>query len=38
MVLQRLSLLLQVYRNLDPVQYVKWHPSGTLGQLRENEK
>ncbi len=38
MVLQRLSLLLQVYRNLDPVQYVKWHPGGTLGQLRENEK
>lgn len=38
MVLQRLSLLLQVYRNLDPVQYVKWHPGGALGQLRENEK
>lgn len=37
-VIQRLSLLLQVYRNLDPVQYVKWHPGGTLGSLRENEK
>lgn len=37
-VIQRLSLLLQVYRNLDPVQYVKWHPGGTLGSLREDEK
>lgn len=37
-VIQRLSLLLQTYRNLDPVQYVKWHPGGALGSLRENEK
>ena len=36
-VLQRLSLLLQVYRKLDPVQYVKWHPGGTLGHLRDGE-
>lgn len=37
-VIQRLSLLLQSHRNLDPAQYVKWHPGGTLGNLRENEK
>lgn len=37
-VIQRLSLLLQTYRNIDPAQYVKWHPGGTLGDLRENEK
>ena len=37
-VLQRLSLLLQVYRKLDPVQYVKWHPGGALGRLREGEE
>jgi len=24
--------------NLTPAQYVKRHPGGTLGQLRENEK
>ena len=35
-VLQRLSLLLQVYRKLDPVQYVKWHPGGALGHLRRD--
>ncbi len=38
LVLQRLSLLLQVYRSLDPVQYVKWHPGGTLGHLRDSER
>ena len=37
-VIQRLSLLLQAYRNLDPAQYIKWHPGGTLGNLRDNEK
>ncbi len=37
-VIQRLSLLLQTYRNLDPAQYIKWHPGGTLGKLRDNEK
>lgn len=36
-VIQRLSLILQTYRKLDPIQYVKWHPGGTLGNLRENE-
>lgn len=37
-VIQKLSLILQAYRKLDPVQYVKWHPGGTLGNLRENER
>ena len=37
-VIQRLSLLLQTYRNIDPAQYVKWHPGGTLGNLRDDEK
>lgn len=37
LVIQRLSLLLQVYQKLDPVQYVKWHPGGALGNLREGE-
>lgn len=38
LVLQGLSVILQVNRGLDPKQYVKWHPGGTLGHLRENEK
>lgn len=38
MVLQALSVILQVNRGLDPKQYVKWHPGGSLGQLRDNEK
>lgn len=37
-VIQRLSLLLQAYRKVDPVQYVKWHPGGSLGVLRDNER
>ncbi len=37
-VIQRLSLILQTYRKLDPIQYVKWHPGGALGNLRENER
>ena len=36
--LQGLSILLQVNRGIDPRQYVQWHPGGSLGQLRENEK
>ena len=36
--LQGLSVILQANRNIDPKQYVMWHPGGTLGQLRENEK
>lgn len=37
-ILQCLSVLLQEDANLTPQQYVKWHPGGTLGALRENEK
>jgi arabinose-5-phosphate isomerase len=37
-VLQGLSVALQVSRGLTPKEYVKWHPGGTLGHLRENEK
>lgn len=37
-VLQGLSVILQAQRGLDPKQYVKWHPGGALGQLRDNEK
>lgn len=36
-VLQGLSLMLQCKKNITPQQYVKWHPGGSLGQLRENE-
>ena len=36
--LQGLSVILQVNRGLDPKQYIKWHPGGMLGHLRENEK
>lgn len=38
MVLQALSVLLQSDRNITPQQYVRWHPGGKLGELRENEK
>ncbi len=37
-ILQILSLYLQMDYNLDPKQYVKWHPGGSLGKLRDNEK
>jgi len=36
--LQALSVLLQSDANVKPEQYVKWHPGGSLGQLRDNEK
>lgn len=36
-VLQGLSLLLQCTKGITPTQYVKWHPGGTLGQLRADE-
>ncbi len=36
--LQGLSVVLQVNRGITPKDYVKWHPGGTLGSLRENEK
>ncbi len=38
LVLQGLSIILQERHGLTPQQYVKWHPGGALGELRENEK
>lgn len=38
LVLQALSVALQKDKDIDPVQYVKWHPGGSLGKLREDEK
>ena len=37
-VLQALSVYLQAVRGLTPQEYVRWHPGGTLGQLRDNER
>jgi D-arabinose 5-phosphate isomerase GutQ len=37
-VLQALSVYLQALRGITPQQYVMWHPGGTLGKLREDEK
>lgn len=37
-VLQALSVLLQVKKGWTPEQYVRCHPGGQLGKLRENEK
>ena len=37
-ILQCLSVLLQEDAQLTPQQYVKWHPGGSLGKLRDNEK
>lgn len=37
MVLQALSVVLQEKRGMTPQEYVKRHPGGTLGKLRENE-
>lgn len=37
-VLQALSVILQSRADIDPKQYVKWHPGGSLGKLRDNEK
>jgi arabinose-5-phosphate isomerase len=36
-VLQIFSLLLQYKKGITPQQYVKWHPGGALGQLRDYE-
>ena len=36
--LQALSVALQVEKDWDPVKYVRCHPGGKLGELRENEK
>lgn len=38
LVLQTLSVYLQRYVNMTPQDYVKRHPGGALGQLREHEK
>ena len=37
-ILQCLSVVLQEGANITPAEYVKRHPGGSLGQLRENEK
>lgn len=37
LVLQALSVLLQSETAVSPQQYVKWHPGGSLGKLREGE-
>lgn len=36
-ILQCLSVLLQEETGVTPQQYVKWHPGGALGNLREGE-
>jgi len=36
--LQALSVALQAEFDWDPISYVRCHPGGALGQLRENEK
>ena len=36
--LQALSVALQVEKGWDPIQYVRCHPGGKLGELRENER
>lgn len=36
--LQGLSVLLQAEKRITPAQYVTWHPGGSLGKLREEEK
>ena len=38
LVLQALSVALQQDKDITPQQYVKWHPGGSLGKLREDEK
>ena len=36
--LQALSVALQVEKDWDPIKYVRCHPGGKLGELRENAK
>ncbi|MCI2056936.1 MAG: SIS domain-containing protein [Oscillibacter sp.] len=36
--LQALSVAIQVEQDWDPIRYVRCHPGGALGKLRENEK
>ncbi|MEA5012261.1 MAG: SIS domain-containing protein [Angelakisella sp.] len=38
LILQGLSVVLQSIRGVTPQQYITWHPGGTLGALRDNEK
>ena len=38
LVVQALSVILQATKEQTPQQYVKCHPGGSLGSLRENEK
>lgn len=38
LILQALSVILQSDRDITPQQYVRWHPGGKLGELRDNEK
>lgn len=38
LVLQALSIILQEDAGITPQQYVKWHPGGKLGEIRDNEK
>jgi arabinose-5-phosphate isomerase len=38
LMLQALSVAIQVEQDWDPIRYVRCHPGGALGQLRENEK
>lgn len=38
LVLQALSVALQAHKAVSPKQYVKWHPGGSLGKLRDSEK
>ena len=38
LMLQALSVVLQEKRAITPAEYVKRHPGGALGQLRDNEK
>jgi arabinose-5-phosphate isomerase len=38
LVLQALSVVLQADKDVSPQQYVKWHPGGALGKLRDDEK
>lgn len=35
--LQALSVILQAEGDISPAQYVRWHPGGSLGKLREGE-
>ena len=37
LVLQALSVILQEEVDVTPEQYVRWHPGGKLGELRNNE-